>query len=188
MKLSKHMDLSITEVSGEIYKLIPLEPEQVDSVQRQKKVFPEQQKIKIGSEMNKEYRAEMFVLKANYTGELPVVIYFLAANPANNFYGTSANQYVFPFPSERIAFENTPNKKIISLDRLRNFEIPFVAPGPFLTDNGKVFHEPQIFLKFIHVKVIRANKQTAGHSNASQFLTIPLDGLKTNTYSVKLKE
>ena len=122
----------------------------------------------------------MYVLKGNYTGELPVLIYFLAANPPNSFYGSSAVMYTYPFPNQTIAFENTPSHAVVRLDSKRDFEIQFLPPNSFYTSNGSTLEEPKIYLKFIHFKTIQKDAR-------DDPLIIPVNSLNAKTFMVKIQ-
>jgi hypothetical protein len=101
-------------------------------------------------ELQKEQN--IYLIKSNYLGELPVNIYFLGANPSNNHFGTLADQYTIPFSNLEIAFENTSNNENIELKTTRNFEIIFSLPNAYYSDNGNVFNESEIYFKFFPFK------------------------------------
>jgi hypothetical protein len=106
----------------------------------------------IGEIYKVENKENIYLLKANYVGTLPIIIYFLAANPSNCFYGTIANQYLVPFPNETIAFENSPNNDFITLYDNRNFEIYFSMPNPYFNSNGNIYHSSRLYFKFVRFK------------------------------------
>jgi hypothetical protein len=125
----------------------------------------------------------LYLIKSNYLGELPVNIYFLAANPSNNHFGTLANQYTIPFTNSQIAFEKTANNENIELVDRRNFEIVFSIPNAYYSDNGNVFNESGIYIKFVPYKLSNVyKKKVKVNINDKYFPTyiIKCDFYKTN--------
>lgn len=125
----------------------------------------------------------LFLIKANYLGELPVNIYFLAANPSSNHFGTIASQYTIPYSSFEIAFERTANNENITLLTNRDFEIIFSLPNAYYSDNGKKFNESEIYLKFVPYRFSKLyNKKIKVNINQGKFpvYKIKCDFVKSN--------
>lgn len=146
VKVSKESQFSFEYMNGEIYSLVDNDKRGSDGPTTM--ALASMKKIKFNQVKEKQEKA--YILRGNYTGKLPVLIYFIAASPANHFYGTSASRYRVPYPNEMIAFENTPNHKMIQLETTRHIEIPFFEPSPYYAKNGTELNDSKVYLKFVH--------------------------------------
>lgn len=144
--VSKESQFSFEYMNGEIYSLVDNDKGGSDGPTTM--ALASMKKIKFNQVKEKHEKA--YILRGNYTGKLPVLIYFIAASPANHFYGTSASRYRVPYPNEMIAFENTPNHKMIRLETTRHIEIPFFEPSPYYAKNGTELNDSKVYLKFVH--------------------------------------
>lgn len=182
--LLKYGDIEMDEINGEIYTVMTY-PRDKDA-RHNARESTESERIKKSTHTvaGKGKVDEVFVLKGNYVGPLPAHLYFLAANPSNDFYGTTAHSYNAPFPNESIAFENTPNRHLVKLDGLRHFEAAFVKPNAFYTENGSVYHPSQIYVKIIHVKNIKTTLGDKQYPHTPDIHTIPMNSATSKTQSV----
>lgn len=118
---------------------------------------------------------KIYILKGNYIGDLPAFLYFLAANSSNSLFGTTAKNYEFPFPNEMIAFENTKNVDTVDLNsNNRHFEFVFSKPNEFFSENGRIYHPPQIYVKIVPYKIKDGRIVLNQNQKQSQTFVIPL--------------
>ena len=73
-------------------------------------------------------------------------IYFIAANPPDyrqSFYGSG-----LPYHNKQQAFQNTPNKFTVILDKNKKFNVKMLMPNSFYDKLGEIFNVPHVIMSY----------------------------------------
>jgi hypothetical protein len=81
---------------------------------------------------------------------VPAKLHYWAANPPT--YMESVSGSALPYPNEEVAFENTPNKGMITIGSDAGFRIILQYPNKYYDQLGRILVPPQVRLRFLDEK------------------------------------
>jgi|LakMenEpi03Aug12_release.lakeMendotaPanAssembly.Ray.scaffolds.fasta_scaffold379511_1 hypothetical protein len=92
---------------------------------------------------------QKYQVKGSYTGSGSPNLFFYAASPPNYIQSFSGSG--LPYPNPEIAYENTPNHKVVNLNNpnsMNQFDIEFFFPNSYYHEQGRIYVPPHINLIF----------------------------------------
>ena len=95
----------------------------------------------IGFSSNKSDKYD-FVLNGTFNSKNVTNVYYIAPNPPN--YLTSFSGSGLPYPNIEIAYQNTPNKGNIIIDKNGRFQIKLLFPNAYYTEFGNYYNTPYV--------------------------------------------
>lgn len=90
-----------------------------------------------------------YKVKGSYTGGDRPTLYFYAASPSNYIQSFAGSG--LPYPNPEIAYENTPNRKVVNMNdpnSMNQFDIEFYFPNAYYHEQGRIYVPPHINLLF----------------------------------------